>query len=72
MLLDTSGLLCLYDDSDHRHQDAETYFDAAPILLMHNYILAELVPLSQTRGYIRSDVLAFLAEVTVNEDVEIV
>lgn len=72
MLLDTSGLLCLHDDSSAWHEDAETYFDAARTRLTHSYVLAEFVALAQSRGFIRGDALAFLADLTDDPDMEIV
>ena len=50
MLLDTSGLLCYLDEGDARHADAVTFFESAPVLLTHNYVLMEFVPLCQVRG----------------------
>ncbi len=72
MLLDTSGLLCYFDVDDARRADAVALFQAAPMLLTYNYILAEFVPLCQTRGLNRVHVLAFVAGLLNNEGVEIV
>ncbi len=30
MLLDTSGLMCVFDRRDFRHQDALEFYNAAP------------------------------------------
>ena len=50
MMLDSSGLLAYVDDGDPAHEDAVAFFAAADVLLIHSYILAELIPLFQTRG----------------------
>jgi predicted nucleic acid-binding protein len=49
MLLDTSGLLSYFDNGDARHEDAVTFFHAAPTRLTHSYVLAEFVALCQAR-----------------------
>jgi len=46
MLLDTSGLMCLFDRRDFRHREAQSFYDAATARLTHNYVLAEFVALS--------------------------
>ncbi len=50
MLLDTSGLLCLIDRADRRHVLAKEYYQNARLRFTHSYVLAELIPLAQTRG----------------------
>jgi predicted nucleic acid-binding protein len=72
MLLDTSGLLCLFDRGDPRHADAKVFYDAAPDPLTHNYVLAEFVPLGQSRGANRADALAFLVRLVDNPRIEVV
>ena len=72
MLLDTSGLLCYLDVADEQNRDAVTFVDAAPRLLTHNYVIAELIPLCQARGVRRSTSLAFIRELAANPRVEIV
>lgn len=72
MLLDTSGLLCYFNENDLRYSDASTFFAAAAKRLTHSYVLAEFVPLAQTRGFIRGDALAFLADLTDSPTVEVV
>lgn len=59
MLLDTSGLLCYFDADDDRHNEARTFFHAAPRRLTHNYVLAEFVPLCLSRRLPRAAALAF-------------
>ena len=70
MLLDTSGLLCYFDESESRHQDAVTFFDLAPTRMTHSYVLAEFVPLCLVRGMDRLKTLTFLSEVTDNPLIE--
>lgn len=49
MLLDTSGLLCLFDANDRRHNDAKRCFDNAILKLTHSYVLAEFIALAKAR-----------------------
>ena len=72
MLLDTSGLLCYFDESESRHQDAVTFFDLAPTKMTHSYVLAEFVALCQVRVLRRRDALTFLAYLTDNPLVEVI
>lgn len=72
MLLDTSGLLCYFDIGDSRHSDAVIYFDAAHKLLTHSYVLAEFIPLCQTRGLARAGAIAFAIELLGNPEVKTV
>jgi predicted nucleic acid-binding protein len=72
MLLDTSGLLCFFDNDDHRHQDAVAFFQTAASLLTHDYVLAEFVPLCQSRGLNREKALSFVRSMLENPLVEIV
>ena len=53
MLLDTSGLLCCFDADDHRHVEAVELYQAAPVRLTHNDVIAEFVALAQARGLSR-------------------
>lgn len=72
MLLDTSGLLCFFDENDFRHADAVSSFESADFRLTTNYVLAEFVPLSQVRGHSRIKTLEFVRVLTQNPLVEIV
>jgi len=72
MLLDTSGLLCYFDENKLRHQDAVTFFDLAPNKMTHSYVLAEFVPLCLVRGMNRLKTLMFLSDLTDNPLVEMV
>jgi len=72
MLLDTSGLLCFFDTTDNRYQQAVHLVESADVLVTHAYVLAEFVPLCQTRGLNRSKALDFAAALFDNSLVEIV
>ena len=72
MLLDTSGLLCYFNVTDARHSDAVVYFNSAPERLTHSYVLAEFVPLCQTRGLPRAASLKFAVDLLNNPHVELV
>lgn len=71
MLLDTSGLLCCFDADEARHGDAIELYKIATARLTHNYVLAELVALTQARGLPREASLAFVAGVTRDAEVEV-
>ena len=72
MLLDTSGLMCLFDLRDFRHADARTFYDTAPIRLTHSYVFAELVALTHARGAPRGSALDFIADLQDDPEVEVV
>ena len=60
MLVDTSGLLCLFDAAEHRHHTAISLYRKAARRICHNYILAEFVILSQVRRIPRIRVLQYM------------
>ena len=60
LLLDTSGLLCLFDKADGRHQNAQDFFHRAQALVTTNYVLAEFLPLVMSRKLHRTSSLFFL------------
>lgn len=60
LFFDTSGLLCLFDKADFRHLKTARFFSQASQLLTTNYVLTEFVPLAQTRGFKRGEILNFL------------
>ncbi len=62
MFADTSGLLCLMDKADFRHTEAARFYTQAKRIITTNYVLAEFVPLAQTRGLIRLDILNFIQD----------
>ncbi|HEY0173846.1 MAG TPA: PIN domain-containing protein [Pyrinomonadaceae bacterium] len=72
MLLDTSGLMCLFDLRDFRHADALTFYDTAPVRLTHSYVFAELVALAHARGAPRAVSLNFVADLQDDAEVEVV
>lgn len=72
MLLDTSGLMCLFDLRDFRHADALTLYDAANTRLTHNYVFAELVALTHARGAPRGAALDFVLALHADPEVEVV
>lgn len=76
MLLDTSGLLCLFDRRDHRHTAARDFYGKArrhpsPILT-HDGVLAEFVALAQARGAPRLAALNFVNDLLANPAIEII
>ena len=72
MLLDTSGLLCFFDDEDFRQADASAFIALANTRLTTSYVLAERVPLCQVRGLNRKTTLEFIKTLVVNPLIEIV
>jgi|ERR1051326_5494614 predicted nucleic acid-binding protein len=72
MLLDTSGLMCLFDRRDFRHADAETFYDTATTRLTHSYVFAEFVALSNARGAPLIPALEFVADLQDDEELEVV
>ncbi len=60
LFLDTSGMLCLFDVGDSRHERANQLFQQAKSLLTPNYVLAEFAPLTHVRGLKRENALNFL------------
>lgn len=72
MLLDTSGLMCLLDEKDWRHDEAVRLYHAARLRLVTSYVLAEYVALAHVRGISRQQTLAFSDAVLRDPKVEIV
>ncbi|GBC96483.1 tRNA(fMet)-specific endonuclease VapC [bacterium HR16] len=72
MLLDTSGLVCYFDRSDYRHQEAEQIFRSAASKVVHSYILAEFIPLCRSRRLDVGKALAFARELLESEDVLVI
>jgi len=71
MLLDTSGLMCVFDRRDFRHRDALEFYSAASTRLTHNYVLVEFVALAQSRNAPRAEALAFIADLFDDPEVEV-
>lgn len=72
MLLDTSGLLCPIDKREPQQERAIELYDRATIRLTHNYILAELVALGNSRRVPREAVLEFSNRLSSDNEVELV
>lgn len=72
MLVDTSGWLCVLDERDRRHGEAERLFLAARRLVTHSFVIAELVPLATKRGFSRSRALVFIEELLDDTTIQIV
>ncbi len=72
MLLDTSGLLCFHHAAEPQHEEAVTFFHAAPARITHSYVLAELVALAIARDLPRRATWAFVAELQDNPLVQVV
>ncbi len=50
MLLDTSGLLCCFDRSESRHEQAAHLFRHARFRITHSYVLTEFIPVCRSRN----------------------
>jgi len=72
MILDTSGLMCVFDRRDFRHRDASEFYNAAPTRLTHNYVLVEFVALAQARNAPRAEALQFVADLFDDPEIEVV
>ena len=72
MLLDTSGLMCLFDQRDIRHADATKHYDSAIQRLTHNYVFAEFVALAVARRAPLDDALRFIDAIHKSDEIEVV
>jgi uncharacterized protein len=72
LLLDTSGLLCYVHKSERQHQQAVQFLDASNQNLTHSYVLAEFVALASVRRFSRLATLAFISDLLINPDIEVV
>jgi len=72
MLIDTSGLYSFFDEKDFRHADASALVKSAIVRLTTSYVLAEFIPLCQTRGLNRKKILKFVETIIVNPLIKIV
>jgi len=72
MLLDTSGLLCLYHQSEPFHQQAIHAYQTAQVRLTHSYVLAEFVALATARRFPRWPMLDYLDALVDNPDIELI
>lgn len=60
MFLDTSGLLCLLNQLEPKHQQARELFASARTYLVHDHILTELVALAHSRSFARKPTLELI------------
>ncbi|MGZ8844760.1 MAG: type II toxin-antitoxin system VapC family toxin [Pyrinomonadaceae bacterium] len=72
MLLDTSGLMCLFDQRDSRHASATKLFDSANRRLTHNYVFAEFVALAIARRAPLSQALLFIEAIHNSDEIKTV
>jgi predicted nucleic acid-binding protein len=72
MLLDTSGLMCLFDQRDKRHANATEYYDSAIHRLSHNYVLAEFLGLAIARRSPRVEALNFIGAIGSSEEIQVI
>jgi predicted nucleic acid-binding protein len=72
MLLDTSGLMCLFDQKDNRHILATRQYESATRRLIHNYVFAEFVALVIARRAPLADALRFIQSIHHGGEVEVV
>ncbi|HMG75482.1 MAG TPA: PIN domain-containing protein [Pyrinomonadaceae bacterium] len=72
MLLDTSGLMCLFDQRDNRHALATKQYQSATRRLIHNYVFAEFVALVIARRAPLADALRFTQSIHHSGEVEVV
>jgi predicted nucleic acid-binding protein len=72
MFLDTSGLLCCHHAREPQFAPASTLFTSTSFRMTHNYVLAEFIPLSESRGLDRVKALDFAADLADNPNVTMV
>jgi predicted nucleic acid-binding protein len=72
MLLDTSGLMCLFDQRDVRHVAATKHYDSATRRLIHNYVLVEFVALAIARRAPLANAIGFIDAVRHSDEIEVV
>ena len=71
MLLDTSGLMCLFDKRETRHAQAIEHYNSAHRRLTHNYVLAEFVALASARRAPRFEALQFVEALVTSSEIEV-
>ncbi|NOT49200.1 MAG: type II toxin-antitoxin system VapC family toxin [Acidobacteria bacterium] len=72
MFIDTSGWLCFLDNRDERHGRAAELFRSARRVLTHSLVIAELVPLCESRRFSRNTALSFVESLLSDPSIEIV
>ena len=72
MFVDTSGLMCLFDQRDHRHPHAVRHYDLAQSRLSHSSVLVEFVALTIARKAPRQEALRFVESISLDSEIELV
>lgn len=72
MMIDTSGMLAVADPNEPTHAWASAQYAGAARRVIHNYVLAEWVPLAHTRGLPRATALQFMDEVLAEPGLELI
>ncbi|MBX3287871.1 MAG: type II toxin-antitoxin system VapC family toxin [Acidobacteria bacterium] len=72
MLIDTSGWICLLDKDEPRHKEGVSYYHSTHSRITTNYILAELVPLANTRGVSRNKTCEFIRKIEKDKSIRLV
>lgn len=72
MLLDTSGLMCLFDQREFRHASATDLYSSGNQRLIHNYVLAEFVALAIARRAPLTDALRFIEAIHRSNEIKTV
>jgi predicted nucleic acid-binding protein len=72
VLIDTAGMYCLIDQDDVFHPKAVAEYLTAPLRLIHNLVLTELIPLARTRGLRRQRVLDYVRDVSRAVEVQLI
>jgi predicted nucleic acid-binding protein len=72
MLIDTSGFFCLYDKDAEHHDKAVKLFSNARSRFTTSYVIAEYVPLAQTRRVPQSEIIKFSTRILDDDEIEIV
>jgi len=71
MLLDTSGLMCVFDKRERHHAEAVKLYEGASRRFSHNYVLAEFVALAATRRAPRELALEFVVALLKSTEVKL-
>ncbi|HVF57488.1 MAG TPA: PIN domain-containing protein [Pyrinomonadaceae bacterium] len=71
MLLDTSGLMCVFDRRERRHGEAVKLYNSASRRFSHNYVLAEFVALTVARRAPKELALKFVEALLESTQVDV-
>jgi predicted nucleic acid-binding protein len=72
MLLDTSGLFCLFHGDEPYHVSARAAYKASVKRLTHSYVLAEFIALAEARHLPRLAALQYVQDLLFNPRIEVV